>query len=470
MRIVMFSINPLFESQVMGGAPKHLQNIALHLGELGHDVRVICTTPPQGDAVPFQWHERVRVEPVLPFKQPFPQPYAVPVYDLAAIVQIMGDALADADRFYMHDGELLFPDLYQHVPTVISLRDNVYPETNHGSFLFQAHRMVLISDYSRRVVEATAGRFYPQLTQRITVIPNGLDWQRFKPTPPREILDYVRVNPETDDIILHPHRPEESKGIMQTIAVVDRLVNQYGMRTVKALIPKWLKTQLTPELREFYALVEHTIESRGLSDHIVLHEWIPQRLMPEYFSLGRVTFSLGHFVESFGNAVYESLGCGTPSIAARISTHRELLPDALLDKVDFDDADAAAAIAAQMIRERRRTSGKTLAYLHEHYSITRQLSDYANTILNAQIAPPLAYHAPHIHDDTPYPLAPWCYRAASGRVYHDFRAEYRSLGALDDALSAHPHGVSMNQASAHGIERAAFMELVRAGYLVPAPR
>lgn len=467
MHIVMFSINPLFPSQVMGGAPKHLQNIALHLGEQGHRVTVLCTTPPQNDAAPFYWHENVTVKPVLPFKQPFPQPYDIPVYDLAAIVQTVGDALMTADRFYMHDGEFLFPYVYQRVPTVVSLRDNVYPETNHGSFLFQADKMVLISDYSRRVVEATAGRFFPRLHERITVIPNGLDWNRFKPTPPDEILRYVPVNPETDDIILHPHRPEESKGIMQTVAVVDRLVNQYGLTHIKALIPKWIHTQLTAELRAFYERVEAEIHTRGLNSHIVLHDWIPQHLMPQYFSLGRVTFSLGHFVESFGNAVYESLGCGTPSIAARISTHRELLPDTLLDKVDFDDADAAAARAADIIRESRRTSPQTLAYLHEHYSVRQQLAAYADTILNAQAAASLAYQHPRIDDLTPYKLAPWCYQSASGRIYHDFRAEYRSLGAVMDLLNQYPNGISIAQAKTHAIDRAEILELYRLGYLVP---
>ena len=36
MKIVMFSINPLFPDKVTGGASKHLYHIARHLGELGH--------------------------------------------------------------------------------------------------------------------------------------------------------------------------------------------------------------------------------------------------------------------------------------------------------------------------------------------------------------------------------------------------------------------------------------------------
>ena len=326
MRIVMFSINPLFADTVMGGAPKHLQNIAVYLGELGHEVRVLCTRA-LPEYRPFQWHPHVEVRPVLPFKQPFPQPYAIPAYDIALILQIVGDHLRDADRFYMHDGEFLFPYAFDDIPTVVSLRDNVYPETLLGGFLFRRDRLILISDYSRRYFVHTAGRFYPGLAERVTVIKNGLDWARFKPVTPDRIYDYLPISRGSGPVVLHPHRPEESKGILQTIAVVDRLVNHYDLTDLVALVPRWHEVQATAELRAFYAHIEQEITTRGLQDHMIFHDWIPQDLMPEYFSLGSVTLSLGHFPESFGNAVYESLGCGTPSIVARISTHRELLPD-----------------------------------------------------------------------------------------------------------------------------------------------
>lgn len=466
MRIVMFSINPLFQGTVMGGAPKHLQNIAVHMGELGHDVTVLCTCAPNSEGE-FRWHERVRVKPILPFKQPFPQPYAVTGYALSAIVQIVADHLRDADRFYMHDGEFLFPYVSAHVPTVVSLRDNVYPETLHGGFLFQGDKLILISEFSRHFFLATAGRFFPELADRVVVIPNGLDWSRFEPTVPDEILQYVPVDPAHDTIILHPHRPEESKGILQTIEVIDLLVNRYGLPNIKTLIPRWLDIQTTSELREFYAHVEGEIEKRGLRDHIVLHDWIPQRLMPEYYSLGAVTLSLGHFPESFGNSVYESLGCGTPSIAARISTHRELLPDALLDKVDFGDAEGAARIAAEIIQNKRRTSAETLVYLQTHYGIERQLSAYAEVILNAKVVSPLVYEPFYLDSESRYTLAPWCYISPERGIYHDFRADYMAPSPLYDLLVGHPDGITRADAERAGIDQVMFQRWYDQGYLIP---
>lgn len=465
MRIVVFSINPLFPNRVMGGAPKHLQNIVVYLGELGHDVCVLCTRR-EDSHTPFNWHERVRVLPVLPFKQPFPQPYAAPAYDLAVVVQAVGEQLEGADRFYMHDGEFLFPYAYRHVPTVVSLRDNVYPETLLGSFLFQGDRLVLISDYARRYFEQTVGRFFPGLSDRITVIPNGIDWRKFKPTPPKRILDIIPADPERDVIVLHPHRPEESKGIRQTIAVVDLLVHKYRIERIKTLVPKWLDLGLSGELRDFYRQIEGEIAARRLSDNFIFHDWIPQELMPEYYSLGDVTLALGSFVESFGNVPYESFGCGTPAITSRVSTHRELLPDELAYKVDFDDAETAAGLVAAVLTEGRRTPPETLAYLHQHYAVERQLERYAEVILNARLADPLPYRLKPIQDETRFKLPVWCYPTERG-IYHDFRADYRPIESLVQLTSHWPDGFTTADAASVGVRCEQVMSWYQDGYLYP---
>lgn len=466
MHIAMFSINPLFPDLVMGGAPKHLKNIAIHMGKLGHQVTVLCTKV-VGSEHTFKWQNNVTVYPVLGFKQPFPQPYAIPAYEMANALQAMGDVLANADRFYMHDGEFLFPYAYQHIPTVISLRDNVYPETLLGGFLFQGDSLILISEYSRQHFLKSVGRFFPQLGERITVIHNGLDWDKFKPTTPNKILDIIPIDPNKHPILLHPHRPEDSKGIRQTIQVVDLLVKQHGITELIALAPKWLAQQATPELREFYAEIEADIQARGLQNNFIFHEWIPHNLMPEYYSLADVTLSMGNFVESFGNAVYESLGCGTPTIAARISTHRELLPENLLDKVDWGDVETTAKIASEIIRTKRQPSVETLAYLQEYYAIDRQLNAYAEVILNAEIREPIVYQHPQINEATQYQLAPWCYISSTRGIYHDFEAIYLNSASLVRLINAYPDGFARKIAESFNISMSEFERFVGRGYLVP---
>ena len=469
MRILMFSITPLFPHQVMGGAQKHLQSVALHLGALGHEVRIVCTRRVDTNQ-PFHWAPRVEVLPSLRFKQPFPGPYETPAYNLAALLQDLHTHLQWADRFYLHDGEMIFPYVYRETPTIVSLRDCVYPETWQGAFLQQADAMILISNYTRDYFAGTVGRFFPEAVDRIRVIYNGLDWDRFQPTPPGRILDLVPVDPARDTIVLHPHRPEQTKGLQQTIDVVDRLVHDYGLTTLKTLVPKWLGLELSADLRAFYTDIQDQIAARGLTEHFVFHEWIPQDLMPEYFSLGAVTLALGSFVETFGNAVYESLGCGTPTVVARVSAHRELLPDDLLDKVGFDEPDAAAAIAAAIIQTGRRTSPATLATLHARFARPAMVEAYADVILNARKLPPPTFQPRPLDAQTRFRLAGWCYDAAPRGIYHDFRADYQPLPALVALHTARPDGFTFQEAAAQGVQPDTVQDWVREGYLVPVYR
>ncbi len=470
MHIVMFSITPLFPDFDMGGAQKHLRRIALHLAEAGHSLTLLCTR--RADTrTPFHWHPNARVLPVLPFKQPFPGPYDTGAHNLAAVIQTVAEHLAGADVFYMHDGEFLFPFVYQHLPTVISLRDNVYPETMQGMFHFSAHRLVVISDYARRFVLDTAGRFYPELPDRLRVISNSLDMARYTPSSPLPALALARtgdptLDPDQHAILLHPHRPEESKGLFEAFAVLERLVRVHGVGHARLLVPRWLNVENDPGVTAFYARAEAHLEARGLREQVVFHPWVPVDLLPSYYSLGRVTLALGHFVETFGNVPYESLACGTPAIVARISTHRELLPDPLIDKVDYGDHDAAAAIAARIIASGERTRPETLDALRTRFDPRRQLDAYAEAITGAQVARPMAFRAVPIAGSR-FRLPVWCYRAARG-VYHDFRADYRDEAGLLALVDAHPGGFTFDDAAAAGVSREAVLAWLDEGYVTPS--
>jgi hypothetical protein len=189
--------------------------------------------------------------------------------------------------------------------------------------------------------------------------------------------------------------------------------------------------------------------------------------MPQYYSLGDVTLALGSFVESFGNSVYESLGCGTPSIPARISSHRELLPEHLIDKVDFNDIESAARIAAEIIQSKRRTSAETMAYLHEHYSVHQQRAAYADVILNASQRGGLQYVHPTLNAETRYKLPIWCYPSQTRGIYHDFRMDYFQSETFNALIAAYPHGFTIAEALTHDIDQDQIETWYREGYLTP---
>ncbi len=435
----MFSMTPLFPAHAMGGAQIQLRKVALHLAQQGHTITILCTRR-SAEHQPFRWHENAEVLPLLRFKQPYPEPYATTPYHIANAIRDVGEYLRRADRFYSHDGGLIFPYVYQfeHVPTIISYRSVLFAETLQSGFLFQGDALILPSRYARDVYVASAGQSFPGYAARTQVIYNGMDWDVFKPTAPADILRYLPgIDPAQHACLLYPHRPEAPKGILHVIEVADRLVNHEGLRHIRVLVPRWIESALSETDRAFYARLHDAISARGLQEQFVFHDWLPEALMPQYYSMGAATLCLGSYVETFGNVPYESLGCGTPAVLARVGPAREILPDALVDKVDYGDVAGAAAALARIIQDGERTRPETLAYLQMHLAQQQMVEAYAEVILHAQRQPTLDYRLTPRAETSVFRIAPWCYAAPQG-IYNDFTAAYTvdpTLAALSGRLA-----------------------------------
>lgn len=461
-KIAVFSLNPLFPDFSSGGNQAQLKKVALHLGELGHQLSIL-TTRREGSMTPFKWHDNVAIQPVLRFKQPFPEPYFTPIYHIANAMRAVGDAIAAADVHYSHDGGLIFPYVYQTIPTVISLRSIIYPETLQSAFLFQGDEWILPSEHTRASYEATVGQFAPQITERMHAVHNGFDWDVYRYTKPDAIFALIPPDVAERPALLFPHRPEAHKGIDEVVQVARNLVYQRGWRDLIVLAPRWLDADAEPSNRDYYDKLRRTIAEAGLNDVFVFHDWIPEVLIAEYYSLADLTMCIGSCVETFGNTPFESLGCGTPALVARVATYRDLLPDQHIKRVDYGDIEAATQIADAVLRQRRRTSASTLAYLRSEFSLEAMVGRYAELILNARKRPPLTYRRPVFNSQTRYQIAPWCCLSPDRGVYHDFRADYRHDDDLERLTREQPGGFPA-EAVAEPLLRGWLAE----GYVVPA--
>lgn len=466
MNIVMFSMTPLFADKSMGGAQKQLKKVALHLAQNGHQVTILCTR--RSDAMePFHWHDNLEIVPIYRFKQPFPEPYATPTFNIAAAIQDTGEYLARADVFYSHDGGLIFPYVYQDTPTVISLRSILFSETLQSGYLFQGDTLILPSDHTRSVWVNTVGRFFPEFKQRAHIIHNGLDFHVYKPTDSSAVAEQLGVDPSQHRIILYPHRPEEPKGIRQTIALADRLVNQHGMDELRVLVPQWIDTGLSASVREFYDDLERDIAERSLSDHFIFHEWISDSQMPAYLSLGDLTVALGNYVETFGNVPYESLACGTPVLAVRVGPYRDMLAGQIA-LVDYGDLDAATEAAVEVLNERADVPKATMQWLHENFQQADMVTAYADLILNARKLQSMPYQfKPIERGSTAFRLAPWCYKSGK-RIWNDFIGAYSDDPALLAIVQSDTHALQEQIAAGrYPSVHEALMTWYRDGYLVP---
>ena len=428
MRVVMFSMTPLFADRSMGGAQKQLRKVALHLAQEGHTVEVLCTRRSPDALEPFHWHPNALVKPVLRFKQPFPEPYDTPIYNIANAVADVIEACQRADVFYSHDGGLIFPFVYTHTRSVVGLRSVLFSETLQSGLLFNADALVVPSAYAANVWLATAGQFYPELRERIHVIPNGLDFAVYHPDGRSDDLR-ERLGLPNGRYLLYPHRPEDGKGIRQSIAVLDRIVNHCGQRDVYLLVPQWIDAALAPHVRAYYEGLKAEISALGLQAHVVFHPWISDDDVPAYFRLGSVTLALGNYVETFGNTPYESLACGTPVVAANVAAYRGALPSAYT--CDYGDVETAAERVLSFLLHGDSRAEAAQRWLHARYQQAEMVQQYERLLLTPVRLPPMThtYQTPHA-----YQLAPWCYVTPRGAIYHDFLGAAFERTALVAAL------------------------------------
>jgi hypothetical protein len=124
MRMLVYSMAPIFKDHVHGGSQKILRELLRHLGK-DHTVKVLCTKR-EDNGQDFELFNNVLVSPSLPFKETYPEPYYTAPYNLATAVERIQRNIAQNDVTYVHDSEMNFFLLFdQNKPFVTSLRDFV---------------------------------------------------------------------------------------------------------------------------------------------------------------------------------------------------------------------------------------------------------------------------------------------------------------------------------------------------------
>lgn len=470
MRIVIFSVGPVFPDHVHGGSQKILADVATHLGAVGHDVSLFCTSRDDNSA-PFTLGRNARVLPTLGFRPTYPEPYYAPPFRLASIIDQLRSALEHADVFYIHDGELLFHFLYDDVPTVVSFRDFVYPDTLAGAFSFRRDALILNSEYVAGCVVDAFSSFRPGVGAKMTVIRNGIDLTEFRPGRAPEIRDFAPV-PRDAITLLYPHRPDPRKGVFDCLEVLARLRDRVKHldRPLRLLVPVWVDGRVTAASQHVYQTIYADIrrysQELGVEDLLVFHEWVPRALMPAYYAAGAATLCIGNFVEAFGNAALESAACGTRPIVSGVAAHRSVLPDDVSTKVAPGDVDAIVDAVERAIRVPYPTA-MVRELLAAENSYEGMLAEYERVITSARVTPPLreAYQC-NIRDEQCVRLATWCEYFPGRGVYNDYLYEYVQDPLLVRLCSGSMLPATLSELRLSGIAEPDVARLITAGHLV----
>jgi hypothetical protein len=194
------------------------------------------------------------------------------------------------------------------------------------------------------------------------------------------------------------------------------------------LVPRWMDSDLVGEgdhiYQSIYGEARATAQGCGISEALVIHEWMPTARMAEYYSLGVATLCIGNFIEAFGNVSVESELCGTPAVVSRVAAQREVLPGSLCSKVDFGDVSATAELIAEYVKGRPARTDEVRKFVQETYPRAVTLDRYAEAITSCTVRAGLREEKPsRLSENDLMGIPPWCVALEKG-YYNDYAYGY----------------------------------------------
>jgi len=180
-------------------------------------------------------------------------------------------------------------------------------------------RLVRESD---RIIAATQAELaqlqwlYRADTNRIRVVPPGVDTTRFYPIPKDEALEFIG-SPARYCMLLYVGRIEALKGI-DTLFEAMAIMKQEGFLDIHPIClaiiggdPDVSREEMSTEMDRLHELQE----SLGIDDLITFLGRRDQDTLQYYYSAAEIVVVPSHY-ESFGMVALEAMACGTPVIAS----------------------------------------------------------------------------------------------------------------------------------------------------------
>lgn len=293
-----------------GGVTDHVQHLARQLRLMGHAVRIFA--PSSRADVDFDTPDFYRIG----------SPISIPVNDSVARITL---SFHLADRVATIIEEEKFDVLHFHEPLMpalpltmlrLSTTANVgtfhaFARSNAGyyygrpllePYLARLHRGIAVSEPARDFVN----KYFPDYP--LTVIPNGIDLDTYKPgLPPIRHLRDDRVN------ILFLGRLEKRKGLGD-------LLRAY--RFMKARVPR--SRLIVVGDGPLRSSVESYVARHRLPD-VVLAGYVPDTVKPRYYTSADIFCSPATGAESFGIVLLEAMASGLPVVATEVPGYMSVL-------------------------------------------------------------------------------------------------------------------------------------------------
>lgn len=238
----------------------------------------------------------------------------------------------DLDLFHSHG--IFFSGicfLYKKKPVVLTIHGYSSQETvSHGrikkdSFVFKVMRwiekMVILRADAVIVVSSKLKEWVIQELnaekQKIFVIPNGIDPEKFKPFDASSVRTNLGFS-INDKIIIFVKAFTEQSGIKYLIQAIPHIYKEHPEIKLLAIGGGPLSAELMKE-----------VERLNLKNQVKLLDSVPNAKIPLYLNASDIfvfpSIPLSQAEETFGISLIEAMACGKPVIATSIGGPKEII-------------------------------------------------------------------------------------------------------------------------------------------------
>lgn len=223
-----------------------------------------------------------------------------------------------------------------------------------GRIVTQADRIVAANVVER----AHMVWYYGARTDRIAVIPCGVDTELFQPMDPAKAKDLLELPP--DPLLLHVGRLQPIKGLETLLEAMTAVPEPAYLLIVGG-------EQDEPE-NGHGAAMRQQVAALGLEKRVRFLGAQPQRRLRLFYAAAAATVMPSYY-ESFGMVALEAMACGSPVVASRVGGLTTTVQDGVTGRLvpEGDPAALAAAISGLLEGpEGRRLGQQATRWAAEH--------------------------------------------------------------------------------------------------------
>jgi phosphatidylinositol alpha-mannosyltransferase len=358
-----------------GGVPEHVYHTCIELGRLGHDVRVVTTH--------FRSGRAPNEEQVIRIGRSVPIPANGSICPVAVDVRMRGKVRRAllAERFdILHVHEPLMPGLClavlaeAEVPVVGTFHAN--NERALGYRLFRSFLDNYLDKLDARIaVSAAAARTISRhFGGEYTIIPNGVDIERFSITAP--------ARDEETFTILFVGRLEPRKGAKFLLRAMPRILREVPRARLVVVGSGPMSGYYRSHL------------PNNVADRVVFAGRVSGEALTRYYAEADVFCSPATGGESFGIVLIEAMAAGAAVVASDIAGYRDVVKDGvtgLLVRRGDPDSIAEGLIRLARDGELRQRLTESAGSEVRQYSwdrVTGRILDVYESVLDGGAADP----------------------------------------------------------------------------------